>query len=182
MMTRTVTAAGARTDSAVLADSRVRPDAFRAVFERHFDAVHRFVRARLGSTLADDIASETFLVAFERRHLFDSRYRSARPWLLGIAANLTRSHHRSETTRLRVLAAQRGTGPTPQESLDRFDPSGPLAAALARLDPDQRETLLLLALGELSYAEIAIALDVPEGTVRSRLNRARAALQEELGP
>jgi RNA polymerase sigma-70 factor (ECF subfamily) len=98
--------------------------------------------------------------------------------LLGIAANLVRGHRRAEIARLRALA--REPAAAPQESPERFDSRGPLAAALAELEPKQRETLLLLALGELSYAEIAIALDVPEGTVRSRLNRARAALQEAL--
>jgi|SRR5215207_3868104 len=94
MMTPSATASRARADSAILAESRLEPDASRTVFERHFDAVHRFVCARLGLALADDITSETFLIAFERRHRFDSSYGSARPWLLGIAANLIRGHHR----------------------------------------------------------------------------------------
>ena len=178
MMTLSVTAASLRPDAAILDDSRLEPDAFRAVFERHFDAVHRFVCARLGTALADDIASETFLLAFERRHRFDTSYDSALPWLLGIAANLVRGQQRAELARLRALAREPAT--VPQESPERFESRGPLAAALAELEPKQRETLLLLALGELSYAEIAVALGVPEGTVRSRLNRARAALQEAL--
>ena len=178
MMSLSLTVASLPPDAAILADSRVEPDAFRVVFERHFDAVHRFVCARLGTALADDIASETFLLAFERRQRFDASYDSALPWLLGIAANLVRGHRRAEIARLRALA--REPAAAPQESPERFDSRGPLAAALGELEPKQRETLLLLALGELSYAEIAIALDVPEGTVRSRLNRARAALQEAL--
>jgi RNA polymerase sigma-70 factor (ECF subfamily) len=180
-MTITVTPSDARGDAAILARSRVDADAFRAVFERHFDAVHRFVCARLGAALADDIASETFLIAFEQRERFDARYDSARPWLLGIAANLVRGHHRQEAARLRALARQ-AAAPAGPEPANRFDARGPVALALAALDPAQRETLLLLALGELSYSEIALALDVPEGTVRSRLYRARAALQEVLEP
>ncbi len=103
-----------------------------------------------------------------------------RPWLLGIATNVVHGHQRTERRRYRALAKVAGRpeehGDDPADSGDRLDAEalrGPLAAALAGLKRRDRDALLLLAWGELSYEEIAAVLDIPIGTVRSRLNRAR---------
>jgi RNA polymerase sigma-70 factor (ECF subfamily) len=169
---------GERSDAAVIGDSLGRPEAFEAIFDRHFDAVWRYLARRAGSSRADDLASATFVVAFERRHAFRDAASSARPWLFGIATNLLRNELRSEQRALSAIArvaSDVGRGdpdPAPVESMD-------LPALLAGLDADQRDVLLLFAWEGLSYREIAVALGVPVGTIRSRLARARARLRAE---
>jgi RNA polymerase sigma-70 factor, ECF subfamily len=163
------------------------PASFGPVFDRHFDVVHGYLQRQVGPDLADEIASQTFLVAFDRRDRFDVARASARPWLFGIAANLLRHHHRGVRRQLR---AYERTGVDPV--LDAFDGlearvdavamGRELAAALARLSAEEREALLLYAWADLSYPEIAEALGLPVGTVRSRLHRARGRLRELLSP
>jgi RNA polymerase sigma-70 factor, ECF subfamily len=162
-------------DAATIARSLDDPAAFERVFERHLAAVHAFVERRVGRDLAEEVTAETFARAFAARRRYDQAHRNARPWLLGIASNLLRRHWRTERRRLaayaRSLRAER-----PAEQGDR---SGVVVAAVARLPRRQREVLLLHAWADLGYAEIAAALGVPVGTVRSRLARARAALAAE---
>src|SRR5271167_757563 len=83
-------------DAALIARSLTVPEAFAGVFDRHFDAVHRYLARRVGRERADDLASQTFTVAFERRASFRPGEAGAPPWLLGIATNLLRNHRRSE--------------------------------------------------------------------------------------
>ncbi len=173
-----------RTDAEVIAASRHDPDAFAAIFDRHFDAIFRYLRRRIGRNRAEELAAETFTQALAARHRFDTRHADARPWLYGIAVNLLRHHYRSEERELRAYA-RGGVDPLAanEPSLERIDAAamGPaVAAALAELAPIERETLLLYAWAELGYGEIATALDIPIGTVRSRLNRARKRVRELL--
>jgi RNA polymerase sigma factor (sigma-70 family) len=159
------------------------PSAFAAVFERHFAAVHRYSQQRVGVDAADEIASETFLQAFDNRSRFDVRQPSARPWLLGIATNLMRRRWRDER---RQLAAYAETLQGAADDVAIAAPRNPgldddLAAALVALTRDDRDTLLLFVWADLSYQEIADALAVPVGTVRSRISRARRRLRDDLG-
>jgi RNA polymerase sigma-70 factor (ECF subfamily) len=127
-------------------------------------------------------------VAFARRGRFDLSRPDARPWLLGIATNLIRGHRRTELRRWRAMArAVVAAGEEPEADrvaarLTAQGERGELATALALLSPDQRDALLLYAWAELDYQEIAEALGVPIGTVRSRLHRARGVLREALAP
>jgi RNA polymerase sigma factor (sigma-70 family) len=172
-------------DGEAISASLAQPSAFEAVFDRHFAAVHRFVRRRVGLAIADDVASETFVRAFAGRARFDTRRTSALPWLLGIAVNLISRHYRDEERQLRAYAR---TGVDPvlgnEEAADtRLDAAASkqrLAAALADLRAEERDVLLLHAWAELGYDEIAEALGIPVGTVRSRLSRARAHVRERL--
>ena len=177
----------APTDAELVARSLDDPAEFAALFDRHATSVHRYLARRAGD-LADDLLSETFLVAFRRRAAYRPEHVEVRPWLLGIATNVLRGHERSERRRYRALAREAGRpqehGDDPADSGDRFTAQalrGPLAAALAGLKARDRDALLLLAWGQLGYAEIAAVLDVPVGTVRSRLNRARRQTQAALG-
>jgi RNA polymerase sigma factor (sigma-70 family) len=161
------------------------PQAFGAVFDRHFDAVHRFLRRRVGADVAQDLAGEAFLRAFEARDRFDRTRAGARPWLLGIAVNLLGHHYRSEERRLRAYARTGvddvlGEEERTDARLDAAAARRQLAAALADLQPGDRDALLLQAWAELEYAEIAEALEIPLGTVRSRLNRAREEVRRRL--
>jgi RNA polymerase sigma factor (sigma-70 family) len=162
-------------DAAVIEASLRDPRAFAAVFDRHFEAVHWYARRRVGDEIAEEIAAETFTRAFDRRRRYDLRHADARPWLLGIAGNLLRRHWRTERRRLAAYA-RAGAG-APAAAADSPTDLAELAAALDRLSKDERDVLLLYALADLSYDEIALALDTPVGTVRSRLARARRRLR-----
>ena len=167
----------AASDAAVIRRSLDDPRLFGTIFERHFDSLFGYARRRVGRDLAEEIATETFTRAFDRRRSFDFDCADARPWLLGIAANLLRRHWRTERRRLNAYArAADRVAPHPGE-LPRTD----VVAALDSLSRDERETLFLFAVADLSYEEIASALAVPVGTVRSRLARARERVRRQLG-
>ena len=163
------------------------PELFAALFDKYAWAIHRYVARRLGESLAEDVTGETFLAAFQRRNRFDITRADARPWLFGIASNLIGKHRRTEVRMYRALA-RTGVDPLIESYADRIDDkvhaeasSRALAAALASLSQRDRNVVLLYAWADLSYDEIAIALGIPVGTVRSRLNRARRKLREALG-
>lgn len=169
-------------DHAVIAASLARPEAFGELFERHALELHRFLSRRLGD-LADDLLGEVFAVAFERRASYQAQLSDARPWLFGIATNLVRRHHRAESTRYRALArvpvalVALDSSEEAVASVDTAALRPRLAQALAALKTADRDVLLLLAWGQLDQAEVAAALGVPLGTVRSRLHRARQQLR-----
>ena len=155
------------------------PRRFGVIFDRHFHAVHGYLARRIGEGRADDLAASTFATAFERRDRFRLEASTARPWLLGIATNLLRNDRRAEKRALETLGRLgRSMGasgsPEPGDAL-------PLGEMLGGLDRERRDVLLLYAWEELSYEEIAAALGIPVGTVRSRLSRARAQLRAALG-
>lgn len=172
-------------DHAIIASSLTDPDAFGTLFERHARELHRFLSRRLGG-MADDLLGELFVTAFERRSRYRPELADARPWLYGIAANLVRRHHRAEATRYRALGRTPLALVTPDGSheavaLADAEALRPrLAAALAELKAADRDVLLLLAWSQLDQAEVATALGIPLGTVRSRLHRARQQLRPVL--
>ncbi|MBB2909532.1 RNA polymerase sigma-70 factor (ECF subfamily) [Streptosporangium becharense] len=160
---------------------------FGAVFDAHYEEIHRYIGRRLDLDVAEDLAAETFLIAFRRRDRFDPARGAPRPWLYGIATNLIGRHRRLELRRYRALAR---TGPPPdddgpeQRVVDRVTAgvtAGRLAGALARLSRGERDAVLLAAYGGFTYDEIAEALGVAAGTVASRLSRARTKLRDFLG-
>jgi RNA polymerase sigma factor (sigma-70 family) len=174
-----------QSDSAAIAASLVDPGAFGVIFERHYDAVHGYLRRRLDDARADEIASQTFLVAFDGRTRFDRGRADARPWLFGIATNLAHNYRRHELVELRAMAAMRPEVGAAVEGVEaRVDAErlrGPLARALAELPTEEADVLCLLVWAELSQGEIADALAIPLGTVKSRLSRARGRLRGSLG-
>jgi RNA polymerase sigma factor (sigma-70 family) len=180
------TPADVPTDGAVLAGSLEDSESFELIFLRHFGLVYGYLARRVGRDLASDLASDTFAVAFTRRGTFDPSHASARPWLFGIATNLLRNHRRAELRQLRAYA-RTGIDPLVHDATieadDRLDAErlGPaLARGLSALRDDDREVLLLSAWASLTYEEIGRALDIPSGTVRSRLARARRVLREHI--
>lgn len=179
-------------DAALIERSRHDPEAFAGLYDRHAARLHRYVARRLGGGAADDIVADTFLDAFRKRHRYDLTVSDARPWLYGIAANLIGKHHRAEVRMLRAYA-RTGADPVligipaanPADEADSRISSAAvrqdLAAALAGLARGDRDVLLMTAWADLSYAEVATALGIPVGTVRSRLHRARARIRAALG-
>ena len=163
------------------------PQLFAGLFDRHAASVHRYLGRRVGE-LADDLLSETFLIAFRRRAAYRPEHLEVRPWLMGIATNVVHGHVRAERRRYRALARASAepapSGSWTDEAHERVAAQAlraPLAAALAGLKARDRDVLLLFAYAQLSYEEIAAVLDVPIGTVRSRLNRARRQTRATLG-
>jgi RNA polymerase sigma-70 factor (ECF subfamily) len=151
--------------------------AFEALFHRHYAEIHRFLRARVGPDAADDLAAETFTTAFRRRGDYDLGIREARPWLYGIAVNLLRAHRRTEQRWLR------GRAHLAWAELAASEPGigSATAEALLALTVDERNLILLYAWADLSYEQLGAVLDVPVGTIRSRLNRTRLKLRVLLG-
>lgn len=174
-------------DASVIERSRSEPEVFEIVFRRYADQVQRYVSRRIGADAADDVVAETFLLAFRQRDRYDVSRVSARPWLYGIATNLIGRYRRSEIRHYRALA-RAGVDHVAESFTDRVDAAVSasavnrrLAAALAALPAAHRDTLLLVAWGDLSHEEAAAALRVPVGTVRSRVTRARSKLRRILG-
>ena len=100
---------------------------------------------------------------------------------MGIATKLLANDRRAEQRLLETYGQLSGDARQVVTPAGAPDSDRDVAAALANLDPAQRDVLLLHAWGELSYEEIADVLGIPAGTVRSRLSRARASLQADLG-
>jgi RNA polymerase sigma-70 factor (ECF subfamily) len=160
-------------------------EAFGELFERHADRVYAHCFSRTGSwSMAEDLTSVVFLEAWRRRSEVRFSGDSALPWLLGVANNATRNAQRSLRRHNLLLAKL----PPPGEEADIA------AAAAAKVDQERLAQHLLCAMGGLrqaeqevlalcdwaglSYAEAAVAMGVPEGTVRSRLFRARQRLRD----
>jgi len=175
-------------DARVIERSRDEPELFAVLFDRHADTVHRYVARRLGPEAAEDLMAETFTTAFQRRHTYDLERADARPWLFGIATNLASRHRRAEARRFKALSrlplAVEHEEPVADRAVARAGATGvrrELAAALSGLSARHRDVVLLVAWAGLDYEEVAHALGVPVGTVRSRLHRARGRLREALG-
>jgi RNA polymerase sigma-70 factor (ECF subfamily) len=170
-------------DAAIITESLGQPERFAVIFDRYFSEVHRYVERRLGTEAADEVASDTFLVAFGKRDQYRSERLSARPWLYGIATNLIGKHRRRSGSAFR---AHQRAGLA--DVAERYDDQvaervsaqqrrAELTRALAGLPSGERDVLLLVALAEFSHDEVAQALGISYGTVASRLSRARAKLR-----
>jgi RNA polymerase sigma-70 factor (ECF subfamily) len=169
------------TDGALIEQSvQGRADAFVEVVQRHEVAVHGFLARRAGQQAADDLLGEVWVRAFAARGGYDPGHADARPWLYGIARNVLRAHWRSRQDASAV--AEEAVDPW-DDVVDRLDSAArarELISALRALPAPERDVLLLVAWEQLSPAEAAAVLGVPQGTVRSRLHRARAALRPVL--
>ncbi len=173
-------------DAEVIGRSRGQPEAFGLIDDRHAPVVLRFLGRRAGAEVAEGLAGELFRIAFERRKAFDVSRASALPWLYGIGSNLLMKHRSGEARRLRA-SAQMAADEAPDRCASVRPPDARVlfprvADAIEALPDGEREALLLFAWEDLSYQGVAEALELPIGTVRSRLNRARTQLRELIEP
>jgi RNA polymerase sigma factor (sigma-70 family) len=159
------------------------PAQFGVLFDRYGPLIYRYIARRIGRPGADDLVAETFVAAFGSRHRYDLARIDARPWLYGIATNIIGRHRRDELRRLRISQTVDAI-PIVSEHADRvaLDTTaqslrGGLAIALAGLTEGDRDVIVLIAWEELTYKEVARALAIPVGTVRSRFHRARGQLR-----
>lgn len=159
-------------------------------YDEHAPALARYLSARVGPGLAEDLLSDVFLLALRRQHTFDRALGTPVAWLFGIATNILRQHRRREVRHFEFLATMHGQtagsgDETSEQAINAVD-----AAALARgliptlrgLDPVDRDILLLTSWAGLTPVDIAAALGIPAGTVRSRLYRLRHRLRAALPP
>src|SRR5262245_28152512 len=174
-------------DADVIGRSVGEPEAFGLIYDRHAPTLLRFLGRRAGARVAETLVGELFRIAFERRKTFDASRASALPWLYGIGSHLLLKQRRAETRWLRASARmmagrEAADGRASAAALDARVLFPRVADAIEALPDDERAALLLFAWEELSYQSVAEALELPIGTVRSRLNRARAHLRERLEP
>jgi RNA polymerase sigma factor (sigma-70 family) len=177
----------APSDAEVIAASRADPELFAAIFDRHADEIHRYAARRLGPQAAADVVSDVFLAAFRNRGRYRCDRADARPWLYGIATKVISQQVRAEGRRAHLLAA----APPPSRvdfpaddigdriNAERLWPA--MSEVLSGLGAGDRELVLLVAWAELSYEQVAQALEIPVGTVRSRLHRVRAKIRRAMG-
>ena len=159
-------------------------DAFGVLFKRHAKAIYNFLfRSTADWAAADDLLSVVFLEAWRRR---DKKLDegSVLPWLYGIAVNVLRNGRRSErryaaaVRRLPRPEAEPDFAPAAEERVDDARRMQRALELLHELPNREQEVFVLCAWIELSYEDAALALELPIGTVRSRLSRARARLRE----
>lgn len=164
------------------------PQAFGQIFDRHAPRIHRYLASRVGTEAAEDLVSEVFVTAFRARKSYDTAYSDALPWLLGIATNAVRHHRRSEGRRW-AMVRRLGQQSSRRKDLMLEDIAEVVVArnqfaetkrALAAIDEKYRDVLILYSAFDLSYAEIADALGLRIGTVRSKISRGRNQLAELL--
>jgi RNA polymerase sigma-70 factor (ECF subfamily) len=176
---------GTPSDAEAIAASADDPAAFGVLFDRYATTLYRYFVRRVGPNDADGLMGEVFRIAFERRASFDTGRPEARPWLYGIATNLVARHRRTEARRLRATARLEARREPPEDTSQRATEAvaasrvlPEVITAIKDLPEGERDVLLLHVWEDLSYDEVATALDIPIGTVRSRLNRARGRLRE----
>lgn len=153
-------------------------DAMRELYERCGQRVYAQMVGMVGVQDAEDVTQQVFVHLFRKLDKFDGRSK-LETWVYSLATNealqflRSRSRHPVET----LLNDPVGSCGDTQEKSDQAEL---LDVALSRIDPELRAVLVLKEQQDLSYREIAVALNIPEGTVGSRLNRARSELRERL--
>jgi len=158
-------------------------EAFVEVIRRHEAVVGAYLARRAGSELAEDLLGEVWVAALASRGTYDRSFPDAGPWLFGVARNTLRRHWRSRPAEDPVPdMAALASGWDPWPAVDRrVDTARALRAALARLRPEEREILTLVAWEDLTVADAGRALGMPAGTARRCLHQARMALRSAPG-
>lgn len=159
------------------------PDALSSLFEAYGDRIQTHCFRRLGSWHeAEDATANVFLEVWRHRSRLRIHDGSALPWLYGVATNVCRNAVRGSRRRLRLADRLLDPDVTPDhagEVSERVDAEARMREVLAAIEglPErEREVLALVAWAGLSYEQASAALEIPVGTVRSRLSRARRRL------
>ena len=158
-------------------------EAFRQLVEAYQTPAYRLAARMCGPDSAEDVTQEAFLAAWRALPEFRGDCRVS-TWLYRLVSNaaidcLRREKKHRDTGDVDDLELPDG-GPSLQEQAERSDTRDAVRRALDRLSPEHRQVLLLRFMQELDYGEIARALNVSEGTVKSRINRAKSKLREVL--
>ena len=121
---------------------------FDRVFDAHFAEIHRYIARRLDTHAADDLAADTFLVAFRTRHRFDAARGAVRPWLYGIATNLVARHRREEVRRWKALSRTGG-----RDARTREDGHEDAVVASKRRAGSKGSVILYATVGTLGWTD-----------------------------
>jgi RNA polymerase sigma-70 factor (ECF subfamily) len=181
-----------RTDEELLALARDGEEAaFGEFVTRHVASVHRWMARAVGETDAEDMTQDVFLKAYKGLPRFRGEA-PPRAWLASIADNTVKNRYRSLSRFRRVFAPappeEDPAGNAPAQSADPEDATRAgearrfVTEALKRLPPEFRMPVVLRDLEEWSYEEIAVSLQLPVGTVKSRIARGRGQLKAILSP
>ena len=161
--------------------------AFGELFERHSTAVYNHCFRRTASwSRAEDLTSVVFLEAWRQRSSVRLHGDSILPWLLAVANNVLRNSNRSQRRYRRLIQAVPVSATQPdfgEQVSSRLDDERAMATVLSeirRLTVRQQEVIALCDWSALSTEEAAIAMDVPVGTVKSRLSRTHQRLRARL--
>ncbi len=158
-------------------------DAFAAIYARYHSVVYRFARMMSGvGSIAEDVTQDVFITLMRDLSRYQPQRSGLATYLYGMARNLTRNRLRREG-RFVVLdpaAAEPAAADDPCAALAHARDLARLRRAIAQLPSRYRETVILADIHGLSYAEVAIVVGAPVGTVRSRLNRGRARIATRL--
>ncbi len=165
------------------------PESLAVLFDEHADRIYNFCFRRTASwSLAEDAMSAVFLEVWRIRDRATTYDGAVLPWLYGVATNVCRNASRGHRRQLSLAARL----PDPAPSLDHADDvagrvdderrMARLVVAMRQLSPRHQQVLMLVAWDGLTYEQAAAALDLPVGTVRSRLARSRERLTELLAP
>jgi RNA polymerase sigma factor (sigma-70 family) len=184
---RRAPAAGA-TDRELWEDpGRPRSEVFGVLFERYAKPIYNFCFRQTGSwSAAEDLVSVVFLEALRRHRSVNLHHDSALPWLYGVATNVCRNslrstrRYRAALNRIREEVAEPDPADRVAARVDDERRMAGLRQAIAGLPRREQDVLALVVWSGLDYAAAAAALDIPVGTVRSRLSRAKARLSAEL--
>jgi len=177
-----------RPDEKLLAAAREGDEAaFHELIDRHAEGLFRLAFRLVGDTMdAEDVVQEALMGAFEHLGRFEGRS-TIKTWLTRIllrqAARCHRRRARHRAVSFEQASATAGDGlgvPAGESPSDDANRRLDVHRALQRISPDHREAVVLREFEGMSYAEMAEVLGVPQGTVESRLHRARQALRELL--
>jgi RNA polymerase sigma-70 factor (ECF subfamily) len=161
-------------------------DIVRRNTQRVFNLCYRFTSSR---AQAEDLSQEVFLRVYRTLHTYRAAEGNLTTWLMRVTRNLLIDHYRrtkkdrvtdSLEDQLTEVEQQESQAPSPELFASRGELGEKLERALARLSPDLREAIILRDLQGLEYVEIQRVLDIPEGTVKSRINRGRIELARVL--
>ena len=160
-------------------------DALATLFRRRQQQVYRFVLHVTGSpALADDVTQDVFVTVIREAARFDPGRGAVIAWLCGIARNHVRRRLHADRTTGPLDEDEDGEAPAltpdPLQALTTAERVEALWRAVLRLPLKYREAVVMCDLQEMSYADVAAALECPVGTVRSRLNRGRALLAAKM--
>jgi RNA polymerase sigma-70 factor (ECF subfamily) len=157
-------------------------ESFIELYRRRRHDVFRFAYALSRSvSVAQDVTQDVFLNVLEHAARYDAEKGTVRAWLFGCARHVVADRIRSDSRLARGTTREEGMDCEGEDEVFRDQQVRRLHAEIMQLPFEYRETLALCELAELSYAETAVVLACPIGTVRSRLHRARALLAEGLG-